>query len=92
MAAFRLLVKHARQIVMVCNKGQLALRGQDMKQLAVLTKSDQSSSTGYSVIVDHNGIINAIGPDEEIEQTFLECEFTKIIDATDMCVIPGISN
>lgn len=91
MAVFRLLVKHARQIVMVCNKGQPALRGQDMKQLAVLTNSDQSSSTGYSLIVDHNGTINAIGPDEEIEQTFSANEFTKVIDATDMCVLPGLS-
>ncbi|RDD46489.1 putative imidazolonepropionase [Trichoplax sp. H2] len=90
MATLRLLVRHAKQVVMVCNKGQLALPGAAMNQLAVLTKSDQSSSTGYSIVVDNCGTIDAIGPDEEIDKEFSPKDFTNIIDATDMCVLPGL--
>lgn len=39
--------------------------------------------------VSSDGLIKAVGPAETIRAQFSEASFDQVIDATDMCVLPG---
>ena len=45
---FKLLVKNARQAVLVCNSKELFLRGEAMKRVVVL---EQDGDNGISIVV-----------------------------------------
>ncbi|KAB5579454.1 hypothetical protein PHYPO_G00195240 [Pangasianodon hypophthalmus] len=80
--SLRLLVKNAKQVVMVCKNGEKFLTKDGMQNLAVLENA--------SVVIGHNGLIEAVGPADSIESHFREAVFDKVLDATGMCVLPGL--
>ena len=83
----KLLIRHARQVVVVCQNGERVLKGSAMKNVVVLQGSEEE---GFSVVVDGNGKIECIESDKEIERKFQSDSFATEIDASDMSVLPGI--
>ncbi|KAJ3611956.1 hypothetical protein NHX12_020235 [Muraenolepis orangiensis] len=57
---YRLLVKDASQVVVVCDRGE------------------------------NDGLVKAVGPADSIAAQYPEEMFEKVIDATGMCVVPGL--
>ena len=84
---YKALIKHARQVVLVCKNKELILRGDAMKRLAILEAGAQNG--GVSIVVDDAGIIECIDYDEKISQRYSDCRFEEEIDASGMCVVPG---
>ncbi|XP_027025119.1 probable imidazolonepropionase [Tachysurus fulvidraco] len=80
--SFRLLVKNAKQVVLVCKNGEKFLTKDGMQNLAVLENA--------SVVIGHNGLIEAVGPTAYIKYHYREAVFDKVLDATGMCVLPGL--
>ncbi|GAA6100882.1 probable imidazolonepropionase [Tachysurus ichikawai] len=80
--SFRLLVKNAKQVVTVCKNGEKFLTKDGMQNLAVLENA--------SVVIGHNGLIEAVGPTAYIKYHYKEAVFDKVLDATGMCVLPGL--
>lgn len=79
----RLLVKNARQAVLICSNGQKFLKSQDIgSQFVVLENT--------SIAIDHNGLISKIGLLSDITQDMPESQFGEVIDASGKCVIPGL--
>ncbi|XP_026877601.2 probable imidazolonepropionase [Electrophorus electricus] len=79
---FKLLVKNAKQVVLVCKNGERYLTKDGMQNLAVIENG--------SVIIGHDGLIKAVGNAESIEAQFRAAVFDKVLDATGMCVLPGL--
>lgn len=84
----RLLIHHAKQVVKVCENGELMLCGEQTKTVSLLDSKD--GETGYSLVVNEKGAIEAIGSDIEIKKRFSDGCFTKEIDASGKCVLPGL--
>ena len=63
------------------------LAGKDMQSISVL---EAAPPDGLSVVADDNGLIRAIGTDSEITTTLSNCSYAQEIDASGMCVIPGL--
>ncbi|KAM9501112.1 putative imidazolonepropionase [Clarias gariepinus] len=80
--SLQLLVKNAKQVVMVCKYGEKFLTKDGMQNLAVIENA--------SVVIGHNGLIEAVGPADAIESRFRGAVFDKVLDATGMCVLPGL--
>ncbi|XP_062850166.1 probable imidazolonepropionase [Trichomycterus rosablanca] len=80
--SFKLLVKNAKQVVMVCKNGERFLTKDGMQNLAVIGNAD--------VVIGHDGLIKAVGPADTIESQFRGAVFDKVLDATGMCVLPGL--
>ena len=78
----RLLIRHARQVVTVCNNGEQLLKGSAMNNVCILNGR-------ISIVVNSKGNIEYIDEDTVVSQKFEEKEFETIVDATDCCVIPG---
>lgn len=78
----RLLVRHAKQVVTVCENGEEILKGKAMNNVCVLDGKT-------SIVINNEGLIDDIGEDEAIMKKYSSKMFEKEIDATDMCVIPG---
>ncbi|XP_046878927.1 probable imidazolonepropionase [Hypomesus transpacificus] len=78
----RLLVKNAKQLVLICNNGEKYLTKTEMQQLCVIVNG--------SVVIGSDGLIKAVGPAETIEAQYSVELFDKVIDASGMCVIPGL--
>ncbi|KAM6984732.1 putative imidazolonepropionase [Aplochiton taeniatus] len=78
----RLFVKNANQVVLICNNGEKYLTKNGMQNLCVIENS--------SLVIGSDGLIKAVGPAETIEAQYSGASFEKVIDATDMCVIPGL--
>lgn len=78
----RLLVKNATQVVLICNKGEKYLRNDGLQNLCVIENG--------SVVVGSDGLIKAVGPADAIKAQYPEALFDKVIDATGMCVLPGL--
>ncbi|XP_067110694.1 probable imidazolonepropionase [Osmerus mordax] len=78
----KLLVKNAKQLVLICNNGEKYLTKTEMQQLCVIVNG--------SVIIGSDGLIKAVGPAETIEAQYSGESFDKVIDASGMCVIPGL--
>ncbi|XP_033647145.1 probable imidazolonepropionase [Asterias rubens] len=85
--AFKLLVKNAKQIAVVCNGNQRVLRGAEMSRVEVL---EAEGGGGVSIIVDLCGIIVDIDYTSAIEKKYSDASFDRVIDAKGMCVLPGL--
>ncbi|XP_016335062.1 putative imidazolonepropionase [Sinocyclocheilus anshuiensis] len=81
-SSFRLLVKNATQVVLVCRNGEEYLTRDGMQTLAVVENG--------SVLIGHDGLIKAVGPADIIESQFKGAKFDNVLDASGMCVIPGL--
>ncbi|KAK2913492.1 hypothetical protein QQF64_030756 [Cirrhinus molitorella] len=81
-SSFRLFVKNATQVVLVCRNGEKYLTRDGMQTLAVVENG--------SVLIGHDGLIKAVGPADIIESQFKGAKFDKVLDASGMCVIPGL--
>lgn len=81
---FLLRIHGARQLLLVCTKGERVLCGQSQKTVATL-----ESSNGLSVLVDERGCIHDFGEDSEISERYQNSTFETELDATGMCVLPG---
>uniref|UniRef100_A0A146MVG2 Probable imidazolonepropionase n=1 Tax=Fundulus heteroclitus TaxID=8078 RepID=A0A146MVG2_FUNHE len=78
----RLLVKNAKQVVLICNNGEKYLTKNGMTNLSVIENG--------SVVIGSDGLIKAVGPAETIRAQFSEASFDAVIDAAGMCVLPGL--
>ena len=85
--SYRLRIKHASQIVLICKNQERILAGKDMQSVSVL---EAAPSDGLSVVADDKGLIHAIGPDSEIDASLPNCNYTQEVDASGMCVLPGL--
>lgn len=63
------------------------LAGKDMQSVSVL---EAAPSDGLSVVADNNGLIHAIGTDSEINASLPDCNYAQEVDASGMCVLPGL--
>ncbi|XP_058480819.1 probable imidazolonepropionase [Solea solea] len=81
-SSYRLLVKNAQQVVLICSGGQKYLTGHELQSLSVIENG--------SVVIGGDGLIKAVGPAETIAARFSEATFDKVIDASGMCVLPGL--
>ncbi|XP_056317133.1 probable imidazolonepropionase [Danio aesculapii] len=80
--SFKLLVKNATQLVLVCRNGEKYLTRDEMQTLAVLENA--------SVLIGHDGLIKAVGPADVIETQFEGAKIDNVLDASGMCVLPGL--
>ncbi|KAM3587445.1 uncharacterized protein V6R79_005729 [Siganus canaliculatus] len=79
---YRLLVKNAKQVVLICNNGEKYMTKHQMQTLCVIEDG--------SVVVGSDGLIKAVGPAETIRAQYPEASFDTVIDAAGMCVLPGL--
>lgn len=85
---YRLIVRHAKQVVQICRNGELMLCGDQMKSVAILKENDEKCG-GFSLVVDDSGHIVDIGKDRDIEAKYSSVNFQREIDASGKCVLPG---
>lgn len=78
----KLLVKNAKQVVLICHNGEKFLTKDGMQKLCVIENS--------SLVIGSDGLIKDIGPASTIDFQYAGVSFDKVIDATGMCVIPGL--
>ncbi|XP_071188599.1 probable imidazolonepropionase isoform X1 [Salvelinus alpinus] len=78
----KLLVKNAKQVVLICNNGEKFLTKDGMQKLCVIENS--------SLVIGSDGLIKDIGPASTIDFQYAGVLFDKVIDATGMCVIPVV--
>ena len=83
----RLKIKNAAQLVLVCAGREKVLKGIAMQNVTTL---QASADQGLTVVVDREGNIAAVGYNSEVDAAFPNCSFEKEIDATGMCVLPGL--
>ncbi|XP_016405240.1 putative imidazolonepropionase [Sinocyclocheilus rhinocerous] len=62
--------------------GEEYLTRDGMQRLAVVENG--------SVLIGHDGLIKAVGPADIIESQFKGAKFDNVLDASGMCVIPGL--
>ncbi|KAK5849022.1 hypothetical protein PBY51_008697 [Eleginops maclovinus] len=79
---YRLLVKNAKQVVLICNNGEKFMTKHEMPNFCVLENG--------SIVIGSDGLIKAVGPAETIREQYAGATFDKVIDATGMCVLPGL--
>ncbi|KAK1906893.1 putative imidazolonepropionase [Dissostichus eleginoides] len=79
---YRLLVKNAKQVVLICNNGEKFMTKHEILNLCVIENG--------SIVIGSDGLITAVGPAETIRDQFAGATFDKVIDATGMCVLPGL--
>ena len=82
-----LRIRRASQIVMVCSSGERVLKGTAMKKLAIL---EATPTRALSVAVNKDGLIAALGFDDEVDKLLAGCQYETEIDASGMCVLPGL--
>lgn len=85
---YSLRIRHARQVVLVCNNKERILTGDSMKKLAIVEGGEDG---GVSIVVNA-GKIECIALDRIIDQKYENCTFVEEIDASGMCVLPGKLN
>ncbi|KAM6895498.1 putative imidazolonepropionase [Xenentodon cancila] len=78
----RLLVKNAKQVVLICNDGEKYLTKHGMQNLCVIENG--------SIVIGSDGLIKAVGPAETIRAQYSESSFDQVIDVTGKCVLPGL--
>lgn len=83
----RLRIKNASQVVLVCANGEKLLKGTAMQDIVTL---EASGDQGLSVVVDGKGNIVAVGYNDQVDATMPQCSFEQEIDATGLCVLPGL--
>ena len=91
MATHLLRVRNASQVVLVCSGRESILKGDAMKNLAILEQETScSNGGGLSIAVDREGKIAAIGLDHDVDSRMDGCTFERCIDASGMSVVPGL--
>lgn len=80
----RLLIHSAKQVVRVTKNGEKYVTGERMGKMEVMEDPE-----GISIAIDGNGIIRKIGTNSEVKQFSDGIKFEEVIDATNMCVLPG---
>ncbi|XP_060699259.1 probable imidazolonepropionase [Hemiscyllium ocellatum] len=78
----RLLVRNAAQLVQVSDSGAQYLGKAEMQRPVVIT--------GASIVINREGLIEAVGPNELIQSKYTGVTFDQEIDACGMCVLPGL--
>lgn len=86
---YGLRIRHAKQVVLVCNNNECLLTGDSMKNLAIL---EGGQDRGVSIAVDNAGKIECIDFDDKVDQEYPNCTFEEEVDASGMCVVPGKTN
>ncbi|XP_077399843.1 putative imidazolonepropionase [Vanacampus margaritifer] len=82
-ARLKLLVKNAQQVLVICKNGEKYLiKGDSDIDIHVIHNA--------SVVVGSDGLIKAVGPADVIESAYSHAFFDRVIDATGMCVLPGL--
>ncbi|XP_033120039.1 probable imidazolonepropionase [Anneissia japonica] len=81
----KLLIRNARQIVAVCSNGERVLCGEAMKNPVILNQD--GGNNGVSLVIGSDGLIKGIGSTAALSKGI---RFSKIIDATGKCVVPGL--
>ncbi|XP_077355487.1 putative imidazolonepropionase isoform X2 [Festucalex cinctus] len=82
-ASLKLLVKNAQQVIVICNNGEkYVTKGDGDIDIHILHNA--------SVVVGSDGLIKAVGPADAIEREYMHASFNSVIDATGMCVLPGL--
>ncbi|XP_061839651.1 probable imidazolonepropionase [Nerophis lumbriciformis] len=81
-ASYRLWVKNAKQVVVICNHGEKYLTSDGSLSLCVIQDG--------SLVIGSDGLIEAAGPADVIESQYSAASFERVIDATGMCVLPGL--
>ncbi|XP_026218708.1 probable imidazolonepropionase [Anabas testudineus] len=81
-SSYRLLVKNAEQVVLICKNGEKYLTKHGMQNVCVIENA--------SVVIGRDGLIKAVGPAETITVQYSGVSFDEVIDATGMCVLPGL--
>uniref|UniRef100_A0A8B9E0F1 Probable imidazolonepropionase n=1 Tax=Anser cygnoides TaxID=8845 RepID=A0A8B9E0F1_ANSCY len=79
---YRLLLENARQLVLVCGRGEKYLLRAGMASLAVLQNA--------SLVVGQDGYIKAVGQADVIRNQFSGATFERKIDCTGKCILPGL--
>ena len=83
----RLRIKNALQVVLVCANGEKVLKGSEMQSIAFL---EADGARTLSVVVNMMGKIAAVAFNDEVDAWMPKCSYEKEIDATGMCVLPGL--
>lgn len=78
----KLLVKNAKQVVLICSNGERYLTSDGMQHLSIIENG--------SIVIGRDGLIKAVGPADLIKAEYSEACFDEVIDATGMCVLPGL--
>ena len=86
---YNLRIRHAKQVVLICNNNERILTGESMGKVAVL---EGGQDGGVSIVVNNAGKIECIDVDRKIDQSYQNCTFVEEIDASGMCVLPGELN
>lgn len=84
---YSLRIRHAKQVVLVCNKKERLLTGEAMKNLAIF---EGGLDRGVSIVVNNAGKIECIDFDDKIDQEYPNCTFEEEVDVSGMCVVPGL--
>ena len=96
MATHLLRIRNASQLVLVCSEREKVLKGTAMQNLAILEPPDNDiqvegrANGTWSIAVDREGRIAAIGSDHEVDSRMDGYSFERCIDASGMTVIPGL--
>lgn len=80
----QLIIRHARQIVHVCKKAELMLKGSEMSHVAI-----SEDEKGLSLIVGKDGNIIDFGADQDIANRYKDCVYDKEINADGKTIMPG---
>jgi len=91
----RLLIHNIKQVVKVCENGELLLAGKEKTQhLAILDSTSNGGTTspkgGYSILINDKGTIEAIDTDDVISEKYKDVAVEKKINAGGKCVLPGL--
>eukprot|EP00112_Aurelia_sp_Birch-Aquarium-sp1_P021103 Seg5599.1 transcript_id=Seg5599.1/GoldUCD/mRNA.D3Y31 product="putative imidazolonepropionase" protein_id=Seg5599.1/GoldUCD/D3Y31 len=81
----QLIIRHARQIVHVCKKAELMLKGSEMSHVAI-----SEDEKGLSLIVGKDGNIIDFGADQDIANRYKDCVYDKEINADGKTIMPGL--
>ncbi|CAG0888330.1 unnamed protein product [Cyprideis torosa] len=81
----RLLIKSLAQVVQVVNQGQRTLTGKATKNIAI-----QDQDGPFSIVVDSEGRIEAIGTDRDVLPRYEERNFDLVINGEGKSVVPGL--
>jgi len=83
---YSLRIRHAKQVVLVCNNKERLLTGESMKNLAIL---EGGLDRGVSIVVNNAGKIECVDFDDKVDQDYPNCTFEEEVDASGMCVVPA---
>jgi len=98
---YLLRVRNAKQLVAICANGERFKAGPDQDVVMLLPSSslhcDHNEALSLqihiidegTVVVNNKGLIEAVGPEKDLNQRFANATFDVDIDATGKVVLPG---